>query len=149
MARDPRFSKRHRYPAVRRHRRRSGEGGAREAFAHPRRVPFPRPLLRQDKHAELENWSDNPRRIVGEDGDGAISLRLPVDKFVENNHRFTLALRSERFKDLKPVDALVYGAIQSRFANCALVRSQLASSFIQEGYVFALLRQDNRTDSLE
>ena len=111
MAGEPWFSKRDRDPAARRHRRRSDEGGARESFGHARRELILRAFLYQGKLAKRGNWGDNPHRVVGENRDGAISLRLPVAKLVENNHQFTLALRFERFKDLKPVDIMVYGVL--------------------------------------
>ena len=94
-----------------RDRRRGDQGGARESFALPRRELILRAFLYQGKLAKRGNWGDNPHRVVGENRDGAISLRLPVAKLVENNHQFTLALRFERFKDLKPVDIVVYGVL--------------------------------------
>ena len=94
-----------------RHRGRSDDGGARESYAHPRRVLILRLLLRQGKQAKRGDRGDDPRRVVAEHRDGAISLRLPAAKFVKNNHQFTLALRSESFKDLKPVYIMLRGAV--------------------------------------
>jgi hypothetical protein len=90
VAHDPCSAWRDRDPAARERRRRRDEGGARESFVQPRRVPFLRPFLSpflcQGEQTKQGDWDDSPHRVVAEDGDGAISLRLPFAKFVENNH---------------------------------------------------------------